>query len=326
MKKAIMVAVFSLLLIVLVRVPIAAQTLKTVKVTIPRNTISMLNYPGARDAGIFRKHGIDIQIDARGFKGFMASFPSRETLVGTPSGLASIARMNQGLDIVIIGGGLTVMQRVVVPKGSPIRSLSDLRGKKFGTFSSAAGSFKTLRTVGLEGFGIDLIKETKVVVAPPPVLMALLDKGEIDAMWNVSSFTIRAASQPSKYRLVFTPDDYWKERTGLPLLWSAPIVAWRDWIQQDPQRAKGMVAALHESYQWLRENSDAAIKKYGVLAAVKTPAEAKVYKRWLKEKRFFLDRWDSHVIDVQWKFLEIAKRVGVLSKVPSKEKHTMVLR
>ena len=117
MKKAIMVAVFSLLLIVLVRAPIAAQTLKIVRVTIPRNTISMLNYPGARDAGIFQKHGIDIQIDARGFKGFMASSPSRETLVGTPSGLASIARMNQGLDIVNPRAWEGRHRRVVARKG-----------------------------------------------------------------------------------------------------------------------------------------------------------------------------------------------------------------
>lgn len=305
---------------------LAADALKPVRIVIPRNTIWVLSYFGARDAGVFQKHGIDIQIDDRPFAGFMASFPSRDSLVGTFAGLAAIERINQGSDIVIVGGGLTVMQEVFVRADSPIKSMPDLRGKRFGIFSTGAGASKSLRAVVIDGFGLDLLKDTKLVEAAGPALMGLMDKGELDAMYNLSSLTISAVAQPEKYRSIFSPDEYWKKKTGVPIAWSAPIMAWRDWIQEDPDRARRTVAALHESFQWLRENADAAIKKYGVLAAVKTPAEAEVYKKWLKEQRFFLERWDAQAINAQWEFLELAKRVGVLQNVPSKEKHTLVLR
>ena len=50
-------------------VPAAAQTPEKVKVVIPQNSVFVLNWMGARDAGVFRKHGIDLEVDARPFRG-----------------------------------------------------------------------------------------------------------------------------------------------------------------------------------------------------------------------------------------------------------------
>jgi ABC-type nitrate/sulfonate/bicarbonate transport system substrate-binding protein len=179
----------------------------------------------------------------------------------------------------------------------------------------------------MDGFGIDVLKDTKFVQAAAPALIKLLERGDVDSMFNISSLTIAAASQPNKYRSIFAPNDYWKKKTGQPIAWSAPIVAWRSWVEEDRDRAKRFVQATHESFKWLRigKNLDAAVKKYGRLAAVKNQAQANVYKKWLKEKRVYLARWDQDVIDAQWDFLEMAVKRGVLKKVPSKAKHAMIL-
>jgi ABC-type nitrate/sulfonate/bicarbonate transport system substrate-binding protein len=145
-------------------------------------------------------------------------------------------------------------------------------------------------------------------------------------MFNLSSLSIDAASQPDKYRLLFSPDDYWKEKTGERLVWSAPTIAWRDWIDEDRERAKNLVAALHESWQWLRQNSDKAIEKYGKLAGVDNAAEATTLKRMLQEGGIFLDKWDPKIVDAQWEFLELAKQAGIIKAVPAKDKHALVLR
>lgn len=304
----------------------AASDLKTVKITTPRGSVFILSYFAARDAGIFSKHGIDLQVDPRPFAGFMASLPSRETLVGTPAGLPAIEQMNQGRDLVVIGGGLTVMQNVFVRKDSPFRKITDLRGKRFGVYSTGGAATKALIAVVVDGSGMDLRKETEFLEIAPPALMALLEKGEVAAMFNLSSLTISAATQPDKFRMIFSPDAYWKEKTGSTLVWSGPTVAWRDWIEENRERAKNFVAAEHESWEWLRQNSDEAVAKYGKLASVNTPAEAEALKKMLKEGGVFLSKWDSQIIDAQWKFLELAKKVGILDKVPPKEKHAMVLR
>jgi ABC-type nitrate/sulfonate/bicarbonate transport system substrate-binding protein len=327
MKKAIMLACLGLLISVGVAAPAMAQDLEKYKIVVPRNSVFVLSYFGARDAGVFRKHGFDLEIDARPFKGFLASLPVKETMATTYPGTAAIAKINSGLDWVVIGGGLTVMQEVFVRKDSPFKKIPDMRGKRFSSWSTGAGAFKATRAVIIDGFGMDVLKDTDFVQAAAPALFKLLERGDVDSMFNISSLTVAAAAQPNKYRSIFAPNEYWKKKTGQPIVWSAPIVAWRSWVEEDRDRAKRLVAATHESFRWLRigKNLDAAVKKYGKLAAVKNQAQAEIYKKWLKAERVYLARWDREVVDAQWEFLEMAKGHGVLKKVPPKDTTAMIL-
>ena len=325
MKRMICLAAFLSLVVFPLTVQ-AGPELKTVKMVIPRGSVFVLSYYGARDAGIFRKHGIDAQVDARPFAGFMAGLPSRQVMVGTYAGLNAIEQMNADKDLVVIGGGLTSMQDVWVRKDSPIKKVTDLKGKKFGVWSRGAGATKSLQVLLMDAFKLDLNNDTQIIEVAGPALMALLDRGQVDAMFNLSSLSIDAASQPDKYRLLFSPDDYWKEKTGERLVWSAPTIAWRDWVDEDHERAKNLVAALHESWQWLRQNSDNTIEKYGKLAGVDSAAEGTTLKRMLQEGGIFLAKWDPKIVDAQWKFLELAKQAGIIKAVPDKDKHALVLR
>jgi len=328
MKKSLKIACVGLLLSTVFSAPVMASTLKKVKMTIPRNSVWVLSVNGGKEAGIFSKHGIDLEIDLRPFKGHMAGLPAKEVPVTTYAGTAAIARINQGLDWVIIGGGLTVMQEVFVRKDSPIKTVADLKGKKFGAWSTGAGAFKAVRATIIDGFGLDVLKDTEFVQAAPPVLFKLLEKGQVDAMFNISSLTIAAASRPTKYRSIFSPNEYWTKKTGHPIVWSGPLVAWRSWVDEDRDRAKRFVAAFAESMEWVRngKNLDAVVKKYGKLAAVKNAREAKTYKEWFTNHRIFLTEWNEEVVTSQWKFLDMAKQRGILTKVPPKEKYGLVLK
>jgi ABC-type nitrate/sulfonate/bicarbonate transport system substrate-binding protein len=321
-------ASLAVLVSVIAGAPTAAQALEKVKAVIPQNSVFVLNWMGAKDAGIFQKHGIDVEIDARPFAGFLAGLPAKQTPAATYSGIDAIQKMNQGLDWAVIGGGLTVFQEVFVPKDSPIKTVAELRGKRFGAWSTGAGSFKAVRAALIDAQGIDIMKDTKLIQLAPPALLKLLERGEIDAMFNISSFTIAAASQPDKYRSIFVPNEYWKKKTGYPIVWSAPLVAWKSWVAENPTRAKNFAAAVEESFIWLRkpENFDAVVKQHGTLAGVSTPEAIATYKKWLGEKKIFLPQWNQKIVDAQWQFLELAKRHGVLEAVPPKEKHAMILQ
>ncbi len=325
MRKPVLLA--SLGLLALGMAPVSAAALKKIELTVPRNSVFVLSAYGGRDAGIFEKHGIDLELDARPFKGFMASLPAKEVMVTNYAGTAAIARINAGLDWVIIGGGLTVMQEVFVKKDAPFKSIEDLRGRKFAAWSTGAGAFKATRAALIDGFALDVLKDTEFVQAAAPALFKLLERGDVDSMFNISSLTIAAAAQPDKYRSVFAPNDYWKKKTGYPIVWSSPIVAWRSWVEEDRDRARALVRAQHEAWQWLRvpANVEAAIEKYGKLAAVRDEAQAQVYKDWLANHRVFLPRWDKEVVDAQWAFLEMAAAKGVIKQVPDKAKHALIL-
>jgi NitT/TauT family transport system substrate-binding protein len=311
----------------LLAVSASAQTLQKVTAVIPNNSVFVLNWKGANDAGVFKKHGIDLTVDARPFAGFLAGIPSKEAKATTYSGIDAILKMNEGFDLAVIGGGLTVFQQIYVPKDSPIKTLADLKGKKFGVWSKGAGAYKAARAAIRDAAGFDVEKDTKIVQLAAPALYKLLERGEVDAMLNISSFTVQAASRPDKFRSIFAPNEYWKKKTGYPIVWSAPLVAWKDWIKEDPKRAANFAAAVMESFRWLAkpENMDAAVKKYGTMAGVTTPAQVEVYKKWLADGTIFLPEWNQKVIDAQWRFLEMAKGYGVIAAVPDKKAHALDL-
>jgi NitT/TauT family transport system substrate-binding protein len=263
----------------------------------------------------------------RPFAGYLASLPAKQTMVTTYSGLDAISKMNDGLDLQVIGGGLTVFQEVFVRKDSPIKTVADLKGKKFGVWATGSGAFKTARAAMIDATGVDVMKDTTIVQLAPPALFKLLEKGDIDAMLNISTFSINATAEPDKYRPIFSPNDYWEKKTGYPLVWSSPLVAWAGWVKENPTRAKNFTAAVEESFQWLEkpENFDTVVEKYGKLAGVTTPEAKTVYKKWLADHKIFLSKWDQKVIDSQWQFLELSKTHGILDKVPPKAQHAISL-
>lgn len=322
-----LLACVALLTSVLVIPPAVAQSLEKVTAVIPQNSVFVLNWNGANDAGVFKKHGIDLTVDTRPFAGYLASIPSKSTFATTYSGIDAIQKMNEGLDIAVIGGGLTVLQDVFVQKDSPIKTVADLRGKRVGVWSTGAGAYKVARAAIADSTGIDIEKDAKIVQLAPPALLKLLERGEVDAMINISSFTIRAASEPGKFRSIFSPNDYWKQKTGYPIVWAAPLIAWKSWVDENPTRAKNYAEAVEESFEWLSkpENLDAAVKQYGTLAGVTTPDQIAVYKKLFAEHRIFLSEWNPKVVDSQWKFLEMAKSHGILPAVPDKKSHALVL-
>ena len=159
MSGKITIARLAMLVGVAIGAPTAAHALDKVKVVIPQDSVFVLNYMGARDAGVFRKHGIDIDIDARPFAGFLAGLPSKQCMVTTYSGMDAILKIDEGVDWAIIGGGLTVVQDVLVLKDSPIKTVADLRGKRFGVWSTGAGAYKAVRAALIDADGVDVVKD-----------------------------------------------------------------------------------------------------------------------------------------------------------------------
>jgi NitT/TauT family transport system substrate-binding protein len=306
----------------------AEPALQKVSIVIPQSSVFVLNYMGAKDAGVFAKAGIDLEIDPRPFAGFLAGLPSKQCMAATYSGMDAIEKINEGVDWVIIGGGLTVVQDVIVRKDAPFKSPADLRGKKFGVFSTGAGSFKAARASMIDAFHIDVVKDTDLQQVAGPALTKLLERGDVDAMINISSLNLAAEAQTDKFRVLFSPNEYWKQKTGFPIVWAAPLVAWRSWVDEDRNRAKKYAAAVAASFRWLEnpQNLETAVKNHGPLAGVTTPQDVAEYKDWLTHKNMFMTEWDRKAVDAQWQFLELAQRTGIIAKVPAENKYALFVQ
>ena len=159
-----------------------------------------------------------------------------------------------------------------------------------------------------------------------PALNKLLERGDIDAMMNISSLNLAADAQTDKFRVLFLPNDYWKKKTGYPIVWAAsPLVAWKSWVDEDQKRAKNFATAAMESFKWLEqsENLETAVKNDGALAGVTKSEDIAEYKEWLQHKDMFMTDWDRKAVDAQWKFLEVAQQTGVIGKVPPENEYAL---
>ncbi|PCI21710.1 MAG: ABC transporter substrate-binding protein [Piscirickettsiaceae bacterium] len=94
---------------------------------------------------------------------------------------------------------------LMVAEQSPIKSISDLIGKKLGIAGGALDkNWLLLRALALED-GIDLDKGVEKVFGAPPLLNNLIQQGEIDALINFWHYSARLKAKG--YRQLLTTHD-----------------------------------------------------------------------------------------------------------------------
>lgn len=127
----------------------------------------------------------------------------------------AVAR-EQGSDVFFFGPFITTPQDgVFVPKDSPVKSLSDLEGKKIGSFSGTnSATTAILSAIADETYDMPKLSDlSEIVVAPAPALFGLLDKGEVDAVLTVDTDTV-SADLTGKYNKILVLSDAYEDAFG----------------------------------------------------------------------------------------------------------------
>ncbi|MDT3700972.1 MAG: ABC transporter substrate-binding protein [Thermincola sp.] len=97
---------------------------------------------------------------------------------------AYAVQRTRGEDEVVIAPMNNYVSYVHVKKDSKINSMKDLRGKKIGTaYPPSNGTVIIFKYAVQKEFGFDPFKENNVIQGAAPLLLGLLEKGEIDAVY-----------------------------------------------------------------------------------------------------------------------------------------------
>ena len=112
--------------------PVAAQPLEKLRLAYSAIAGSQASFWIPYEAGVFRKHGLDVELLYVGGGGRAAQVvQSGEVPIGTFTGGAVVNANLAGGDLVIIASSLNVFTFVVMAKPE-IRGVEDLKGKKIG--------------------------------------------------------------------------------------------------------------------------------------------------------------------------------------------------
>lgn len=207
-------------------------------------------------AGIAERHQIQLDMVRMGRPdGVYTVMQTGDFNVGFAAWLNVALLRSRGARITTVYSTSGYSNEVMVPADSPIRNIGDLRGKRVGVFGGPAAATTWLfRASALRLFGFDPVKDAQVHYSASPILQALLERRELDAILGLDP-QISLMLESGRFRSVGNIGSMWRSATGQdPLLLAVTVN--EPWARENPEVVRRFVAAYRESLEALRARAD----------------------------------------------------------------------
>jgi NitT/TauT family transport system substrate-binding protein len=220
----------------------------------------------AREAGLFRKYNLDIDLVYIASSGVAnAALLGGDVDVALAGGVGTVRAYVQGAtDLVFIGSFKNALTHSIVAK-SEISRPADLKGKKIGVTRLGSNSHY-FAVQALRRIGLDASRDVTIIqTGGEPEIVASLINGGIDAGSITTPADNRAIAQGFQY-LVYGPD------LKIPYA-AANIVIRRSMIAKRPQVGREFMQTMAEAAKILHTNKEFS---YKVLAKYLSVSDMKI--------------------------------------------------
>ncbi|MGE0217492.1 ABC transporter substrate-binding protein [Mycolicibacterium sp.] len=196
-----------------------------------------------------QKHGFNFEYSEGEAAGGTTPFLKGDVQLGPGDAVSAAIANLEGHDTVAYYPFMSQTAGVVASEASGITTPEQLRGRRVGHFGNDSGTTQALTLTLQDCCDIDVQKDLTLVQSSPEALPALLEKGEVDAIFDFEPFGDRAVQATNGTR-VLQVAEYWKNKDGwvppLAMLWSN-----RSWLSENPELARNVQAAYAEALQIL---------------------------------------------------------------------------
>lgn len=205
--------------------------------------------------GFFEKHGLEIERkDVASVPAIFTSLKAKAGDIAFSSWIANLQFRAQGLDFIDVFPLTEFHNDVMVRPDSPIKSISDLKGKRIGLYGGPAGGTTAMFKVqAMRFFGLDPEHDFKMHFGATPLLAGLLAKEELDAI-IVTEPVATQQLLAGKVRIIANLNDIHREKTGEGLL-SLTITTRRAFAEENPEVVKAFIRAYIDGVAYLKGNS-----------------------------------------------------------------------
>jgi ABC-type nitrate/sulfonate/bicarbonate transport system substrate-binding protein len=206
------------------------------------------------DTGIFKKHGLDVEISSFGGDAKMMQALAADGIDIALGGGPAFATIVKGAPMKAVAALADAPNTImlVVLKDGPIKTVADLKGKTVSV--STAGSLTywlTLQLSRSEGWGADGIKIAPLGAAAAQV--AALKTNQVDGV-TTDSVTVYNLVEGGSGRILVKFGDRIKD------FHVHVIYASNKLIESSPEALKTFLAGWFESIRFMRDNKDKAIE------------------------------------------------------------------
>lgn len=272
-------SVFRLMLSLMVAALLAAGTAHAQKIKVGYWTSGFsLGYGAVMEQMKFaEKEGLDVEW----VKFAEVNGPTRaivpqtiDLAFGAPS-TASMSIAADGVPVKIVLASQIAEAQIVVPAGSPIKSVADLKGKKIG-MSPPGSATHAIASAVLQGvYGLKS-GDYSVVPGNEGRLAQFLLQKEVDAA-VIRSVTIAQMTDDVKLTYLASVVEDWKKLTkgtAAPIL--AVTVVHSDYVAKNPEAVAKFIAAMRKTLEYGSKNKDRVAEILQKTANMK-PGDAKAY-------------------------------------------------
>lgn len=149
----------------------------------------------------------------------------------------------------------TLAAQLIVPSGSSIKSFDDLRGKRIGVAGGSVNkSWVLYRSYGIAVHQLDLQADSQVKFGAPPLLNALIKRGDLDAVinfWHYSRYLMDDGMQ------VLLDSETVLQKMGIRD--EVPLLGWlfhRPWAQKNVSLIESFLQASYQTRELMKQNDD----------------------------------------------------------------------
>jgi NitT/TauT family transport system substrate-binding protein len=225
--------------------------------------------------------------------------------------VVSAARVNLiGERIRLFAPALINHNSVLLQKGTRASRLADLKGKRIGALDRISMTYTSLATLA-KMQGLDLERDFKLTLAPPPVLMGLFGRGELDALVIYEPLVTRLVSEGHEEMMRL--DDAWRNETGQPMV-ALAIAAYDDWLAAHPDTARRIFRTVVDAIAVIEKTPREVIEQQREFLQMKTDAQESRLAQRLPQ--LYPTRWDRPLIENMRLLLKKNVEFSLLEKMP----------
>lgn len=264
--------------------------------------------------GISRKHGLKINNLFMDFTEAANALRLGRATVSMMQPSSAVNLRKSGTDVRLLVAKLWSGNAFLVRKDAPYKSFTDLKGKKVGNFSRVTGAYFFSALIAKEQ-GLDIEKDFQTVPAETGALIALLERGEVEAI-NMFDPHITRLLLSGRYRVLLDFDTELDKIFGTPPLKSSVAVL-KETADKQPDLVKAIRAAYLDGIRVIKAGQDKEFyeSKAKEFFGLKTPEEIAVSMKRNQENFADPDRWGGAFFQAQNKILQKGIALGLLPDV-----------
>jgi NitT/TauT family transport system substrate-binding protein len=239
-------------------------------------------YGVAIEKGMFKKAGVDITgvISGEGGGTSVRAVIASDLGYGETSPAGIIAAINEGQDIKIvdIGSRSLADNVIIVMPNSPIKTMADLKGKKF-AISNPKSLGEMTAVIAAEKVGLNPNDVQRVALGNLSGALTALENNVVDAT-SIPGILFLMRGGESKYRVIMGPKD-------LPALPPAVGIATGDLMKKNPAKLRAILAARREAVKFIYDHTADASKILDTVYAPLPPKDVDMMMQQLVDAKFY---------------------------------------